>query len=179
MELIKKFDEIYHNNYNKVFTLIYTISDNWSLAEDITQETFLKAYTNIDSLREETKLPLWLSKIAYNLFLDFKRKNHLKITSIDDHQLELKLTDFKKSINTEIEQKAMAKCIQNKLMLLPENYRLPLLLDIQGYSNPEKADILGCTLENAKIRLHRARKKIKEILGKECVFYYDERNVLC
>lgn len=73
----------------------------------------------------------------------------------------------------------MSECVQNKLLLLPENYRITLLLDIQGYSNREKAELLGYTLENAKIRLHRARQKMKVILGRDCNLYYDERNVLC
>jgi RNA polymerase sigma-70 factor, ECF subfamily len=73
----------------------------------------------------------------------------------------------------------MSKCVQKKINLMPENYRPPLFLDMQGYSNQEIASILNCTLENVKIRLHRARRKMKEILGNDCNFYYDERNVLC
>lgn len=57
----------------------------------------------------------------------------------------------------------MSKCVQDKIILLPENYRIPYILDIQGYSNSEIASILNCTLENTKIRLHRARRKIKKL----------------
>lgn len=72
----------------------------------------------------------------------------------------------------------MSECVQSKVLQLPENYRAPLFLDLQGYSNQEIANILNCSLDNAKIKLHRARQKMKEILGSACNFYYDERNVL-
>ncbi len=58
-----------------------------------------------------------------------------------------------------IEQKIMSECVQEKINLLPENYRPALFLDMQGYSNQEIANILNCTLENTKIRLHRAKKR--------------------
>lgn len=177
--LEQNFDVIYKNYYEKILLFIYSVSADWTLAEDITQEAFLKAYKNIGSLREESKLPVWLNKIAYNLFRDHMRRKSKKLLSIDDELLLSRLSDLKRSIVTETEQKIMSECIQNKLMLLPENYRLALLLDAQGYSNPEKAGIMGCSLENTKIRLHRARKKIKEVLGRDCTFYYDERNVFC
>jgi len=172
------FGEIYKENYDRIFSFLYNITTNWSLAEDITQEAFLRAYINIDSFRNESRISVWLNKIAYNLFIDHKRKKTANLVPTDDDIL-MRLADLKKNLPRETEQKVMSQCIQNKIFLIPENYRIPLLLDAHGYSNKEKAIILGCSLENVKIRLHRARKKIKEILGKECVFYHDERNVLC
>lgn len=173
------FDQIYRDNYTKVFFFIYNIASDWSLAEDITQDAFVKAYNNIDSLRDDSKISVWLNKIAYNLYLDFKRKKSSRCLSINDEILTTKLIDLKKNLFREIEQNIMSECVHSKILLIPENYRAPLFLDMHGYNNQEIANILCCSLENAKIRLHRARKKMKEILGKDCSFYYDERNVLC
>lgn len=173
------FDEIYKECYPKVFTFIYNITTDRSLTEDITQEAFLKAYRNIDSFRKDSKITVWLNKIAYNVLLDHKRKKSSQMSSLDDELLSVKLTDMKINLFREVEQKIMSECIRDKVLLIPENYRAPLFLDVLGYSNKETADILGCTLENAKIRLHRARTKMKEILGSDCSFYFDERNVLC
>lgn len=78
-----------------------------------------------------------------------------------------------------IEQKTMSECVQRKILSLPEIYSTPLFLDMQGYSDQEIAAILNCTLQNAKIRLHRGRKKIEEVLSNDCSLYYDERNILC
>ncbi|MCL5057021.1 MAG: RNA polymerase sigma factor [Actinobacteria bacterium] len=175
----KSFAEIYRENYQRVLLFIYSLSADRALAEDIAQEALIKAYRSLTSLREKSKIPFWLNKIAYNLSLDLKRKKSSQLISVDDELLAETLADLRKSITLEADQQIMSECVQNKLLLLPENYRITLLLDIQGYSNREKAELLGCTLENAKIRLHRARQKMKVILGRDCNLYYDERNVLC
>ena len=179
MFMEKSFAEIYRENYQKILLFIYSLSTDRGQAEDIAQETFIKAYRSISSLRESSKISLWLNRIAYNLFLDLKRKKSPPLLPIDDTLLTEKLADLRKSITLEADQQIMSECVQNKLLLLPESYRTALLLDAQGYSNRQKAEIMGCSLENAKIRLHRSRKKLKEILGRDCTFYYDERNVLC
>lgn len=175
----ENFDSIFKNYSAKVFAFVYSISNDWSLTEDITQETFIKAYKNIDSFRGESKLSVWLNKIAYNLFLDHSKKKTLQMSTLDDEFLTTKFTDMNSSLSREVEQKIMSECIRSKILLIPENYRAPLFLDLQGYSNQEIANILDCSLGNVKIRLYRARNKMKEILGDDCSFYYDERNVLC
>lgn len=177
---MEAFETIYTNNYAKVFSFIYNISNDQALTEDIIQEVFIKAYKNLSFFRGESKISVWLNKIAFHLFLDHKRKksSHL-LLSIDDEALATKLADLKNNLSKEVEQKIMSECVQSKVLQLPENYRAPLFLDLHGYTNQEIASILDCSLDNAKIRLHRARKKMKEILGNDCNFYYDERNVLC
>ncbi len=168
-------EDIYKDNYQNVFAFIYHVTKDRYLAEDITQETFVKSIKKIHTFRNESSLSVWLNKIGYNLFLDNKRKIVLLSTSKD---ISPKLV-ADNSLALKVEQKIMSDCVQSKLLLLTETYRTPLFLDINGYSNLEIANILNCSLENAKIRLHRARKKMKEILGKDCNLYYDERNVLC
>jgi hypothetical protein len=65
------------------------------------------------------------------------------------------------------------------MLLLPENYRTVIwLFDVLGFTLKEIADILELSVENVKIRLHRARKKFKSILNQKCSFEKDERNVL-
>ena len=176
---MESLEALYLDNYAKVFSFIYNITNDRALAEDITQEVFIKAYKSIDSFRGEAKLSVWMNKIAYNLFLDYKRKKSSYLLSIDDEVLVTKLADWKNNLSKEIEKKIMSECIQSKVHQLSQNYRAPLFLDSQGYSNQEIASVLNCSLDNAKIRLHRARKKMKEILGNDCSFYYDERNVFC
>lgn len=175
----KGFEDIYKENYIKVFTFIYNIANDRSLTEDIVQEAFIKAYYKIDTFRQEAKISVWLNKIAYNLLLDIKRKKSLKIVHSENEQFASNLRDTGKNLLKEVEQKIMSDCVQNKILLMPENYRAPLFLDMQDFNNKEIAEILSCSLDNAKIRLFRAKKKMKEILGNDCSFYYDDRNVLC
>ena len=86
------------------------------------------------------------------------------------------MEDFKEAliqkgpdIQKELEQRQMGECVQNQINLLPESLRTVLLLfDIMEFSHQEIADILGITVKNVKVRLHRARKKLKTILEEKC-----------
>jgi RNA polymerase sigma-70 factor (ECF subfamily) len=79
----------------------------------------------------------------------------------------------------EFEQHQMGECVQDKVRLLPESYQTVLVLfDLMEFSHQEIAEILEISVENVKVRLHRARKKLKTILEEECRFELDERNVL-
>lgn len=171
------FESIYIDNYSRVFSYIYHLTSDKQLTEDITQETFIRAFHNLDSFRYESKLSVWLIKIAYNLLIDYKRKGANKPHLNPEETLE-HLIDISPSLTKEVETKVMSECVQSKILLLPVDYRAPLFLDMNGYTNQEMADILSCTLANAKIKLHRARKKLKAILGDHCEVYYDERNEL-
>lgn len=173
------FESIYSDNYSKVLSFLFSITKDRHLSEDLTQETFIRAHKNLSSFRYETKISVWLNKIAYNIFVDFRRKRSSSEQTIEDQLLMEKLIDLKKDLPKEVEQRIMSECVEGKLFQLSRNYRGPLFLDSHGYSNEEIAKILNCTLPNTKIRLHRARKKMKDILDRECSFYRDERNVLC
>jgi DNA-directed RNA polymerase specialized sigma24 family protein len=94
---------------------------------------------------------------------------------------EIPLTLIQKGpdIQKELEQRQMGECVQIQMNLLPESSRTVLALsDFMEFNHQEIADILGITVKNVKVRLHRARKKLKTILEEKCSFERDERNVL-
>jgi RNA polymerase sigma-70 factor (ECF subfamily) len=73
----------------------------------------------------------------------------------------------------------MGECVQDQVNLLPESLRTVLVFyDRMEFNHQEIAEILGITVKNVKIRLHRARKRLKPILEERCTFERDERNVL-
>ena len=73
----------------------------------------------------------------------------------------------------------MSRCVQDQLSRLPESLRTILIFsDVMEFSHQETADILKISVANAKVRLHRARRKFKAILEEKCTFAVDERNVL-
>jgi len=179
-----EFWEIYDQYYAKVRRFILTlVKDEW-VADDLIQETFLKIQNNLKSLKDPSRLSPWIFRIAYNLCQDhFRRlKRSRKEESIDQEETE----DFKETlmqkgsnIQEELEQRQMGECVQNQINLLPESLRTVLVLfDIMEFNHQEIADILGITVKNVKVRLHRARKKLKPILEEKCTFEKDERNVL-
>jgi RNA polymerase sigma-70 factor (ECF subfamily) len=173
-----EFWEIYDQYYARVRKFIRVlVRDDW-VADDLIQETFLRVQKHLGSLRDPSKLSSWIFRIAYNLCQDHFRQSKIsqREEKIDLGQIE----DFKKDlIQKELEQRQMGECVQNQMSLLPESLRTVLFLsDIMDFSHQEIADTLGITIKNVKVRLHRARKKLKPILEEKCTFEMDERNVL-
>jgi RNA polymerase sigma-70 factor (ECF subfamily) len=179
-----EFYEIYDQYYSRVRKFILAlVKDEW-VADDVIQETFLKVQQNIESLRDPSRLSSWIFRIAHNLCQDhFRRlKKSRKEERIDQEETEdlnEALIQKELGIQKELERRQMGECVQNQVNLLPESLRTVLVLfDIMEFSHQESADILGITVKNVKVRLHRARKRLKAILKDKCAFERDERNVL-
>ena len=159
-----------------------------SEAEDLCQEVFVKVGRNLDSFRNEAQLSTWIYQIATNSFYDrlrspsFKQKSKEHPIEIDDHTLEDR--DFisqqqKPGIDQQVIRGEMNACIRGYIDQLPETYRTVLLLsEEEGFKNREIAEILQVSLDNVKIRLHRAKAKLKISLQSNCDFYMDERSEL-
>lgn len=159
-------------------------------AEDVTQEIFVKVNQALETFRGESKLSTWLYRIATHAALDrlrspsFQRiaQKHLSGDSIEKGEVELGDKDVRTgettpSVEQQFVRKEMNKCIRDFIEELPENYRTVVVLsELEGLGNTEIAEILGITLDTVKIRLHRARAKLKKELETHCDFYRDERN---
>jgi len=179
-----EFWEIYDQYYSRVRKFILSlVKDEW-VADDLIRETFLKVQQNIQSLRDPSRLSPWIFRIAHNLCQDhFRRtKKSCKEERIDQEEgehLKEVLIQKEPGIQKQLEQRQMGECVQNQMNLLPESLRTVLVLfDIMEFSHQESAEVLGITVENVKVRLYRARKRLKIILEGKCAFERDERNVL-
>jgi DNA-directed RNA polymerase specialized sigma24 family protein len=108
-----------------------------------------------------------------------KSRKEERIDQEEGKDLKEVLIQKELGIQKELERRQMGECVQNQINLLPESMRTVLVLfDLMEFSHQESADILGITVKNVKVRLHRARKKLKAILEEKCAFERDERNVL-
>jgi RNA polymerase sigma-70 factor (ECF subfamily) len=173
-----EFWDIYHKHYDPVRKFIFAlVKDEW-VADDLIQETFTKVQKNLNQLRDVSKLTSWIFRITYNLCQDHFRKLNQSLKS--EHVLtEKREIPVEPLFQKEFEQHQMGECVQDKIRLLPESYQTVLILfDLMEFSHQEIAEILDISVENVKVRLHRARKKLKTILEEECRFEVDERNVL-
>lgn len=172
------FWDIYHNYYERVKKFILAlVKDEW-VADDLIQETFIKVQKNLGQLKDETKLSSWIFKIAYNLCHDHFRKMN-RSSKWDQKLSENKEILSEPLFQKEFEQHQMGACVQDKIRQLPEKYQTVLVLfDLMEFSHQEIAEILDLSVENVKIRLHRARRKLKTILEDACRFEVDDRNVL-
>ena len=167
-----------HDQYShRVRKFILVSVKNESVADDLAQETFIKIQENLDSVREPERISSWIFRIAHHLCQDHFRGLETSSSQEEIHDGLVTLQEI--PIQKELEQGEMSRCVQDKLSLLPEGQRsIIIFADIMDFSQQEIADILGLTVENVKVRLHRARKKLKAILEKECTFEMDERSVL-
>jgi RNA polymerase sigma-70 factor (ECF subfamily) len=154
-------------------------------AEDVTQEIFIKVSRALADFRGESKLSTWLYRIATNVAIDRMRspgyQNKMStiaeegVDDLDDRNI---WTGEKIPVlEWQIVRKELADCLQEYIRKLPENYRIILALsEFEGLSNQEVADILGVTIGTVKIRLHRARERLKKELITNCPPYWVEGN---
>jgi RNA polymerase sigma-70 factor (ECF subfamily) len=170
-----------------IYRYILSIVRDPAAAEDLTQDTLLRAHSKLAKLEDTTKLVTWMYRIATNLCRDrFRRTAHQERTgSVDleaggDSGPEEMATPGGSELRLDkaMERKEMSDCVQEYLAGLPDPYRSVILLhDTEGLTNPEIATMLDVTLATVKIRLHRARENLRESLVEACVLSTDERGV--
>ena len=160
-----------------------------SEAEDLTQEVFVKIGQALETFRGESSLSTWIYQIATNAALDRLRRpfNHhageklLPVEAIAESEKDKDIWTGEQAASTEqrVIRKEMNGCIREIIERLPENYRAVIVLSELGeLKDSEIADILGLSLHTVKIRLHRARAKLKKELTTACLFYRDDHNEL-
>lgn len=179
------FEEIFTTYEKPVYNYVLHMVKDAHLANDLVREIFLKIYKNLETYQGKAKLSTWIYKIATNVYLDYFRTaahKKEKVTKLLDNNLDenKKLEEIKRvlSIDEQLVKQEMNVCIQEFLERLPEEYRAVIILhDLQGFKNLEIADILNCSLETVKIRLHRARNKFRTVLASNCSFYRDPNDV--
>jgi RNA polymerase sigma-70 factor (ECF subfamily) len=154
-------------------------------AEELTQDTYARALDRIDNLRDPQAALAWLYRIATNVCLDHLRRRRLPTIPLDsdgsgdDAQRAAAREPHSSLIETALERSEMSECVQSYLETLPDDYRAAIFLhDVCGLSTPEIARLLGCSVATAKIRLHRARRRLRQVLDAACAFDIDERGVL-
>jgi RNA polymerase sigma-70 factor (ECF subfamily) len=147
-------------------------------AEDLAQTVLLKATESLPRFRADAKLSTWVYRIATNAALDkLRRKSALPCNHIefDPDESELPAEAQTPSVEQEAVREEMRACIRDFLERLPENYQAVMVLsEVEGFKNEEIAAILELSLETVKIRLHRARDKLRQDLERGCNFYRDE-----
>lgn len=149
-----------------VYNLCYRMLGNQQEAEDATQETFIRAYTNLDRFNPDRKFLNWVLTIASNHCVDRLRKRRINWSSLEDEPLVEKVP-MPESIDPHVsaERQEMSDEMQRWIDQLSPEYRTPLvLLYWYGYSYEEIADAMGISVSAVKSRLHRARKKIAQMI---------------
>ncbi len=170
----KAYDKLILLYKDAVYSIIYRMVHNKQEAEDLTQETFIKAYKSIGSFNEAYAFSTWLFKIATNGCIDHFRKRKLKTYSMEetvrykDDELRQEYADPEPGIDHQLEHKERAQMIRQAIEQLPEKYRIVIeMRHQQEQSYEEIAQALSLPLGTIKARIFRAREMLnKNLKGK-------------
>lgn len=160
---------LYEQNKNKIFGLAYQYVKNTEDAEDILQETFIKAYHSLDTynLQEGTSFFSWLYRIGVNNCIDFLRKNkQIKLKNEQMNDIEI-IPSNNENANPEYtaQQQAVRNKINKYLSALPPKQRMVFVLKhYQQLTTKEIAEYLKCTEGSVKKQLFRAVSGLKKYL---------------
>jgi len=167
-----------------IYNYLLRMTQNQAEAEDLTQETFIRVHRSLSNFRGESSLSTWLYRIATNVSLDHFRRRATQQAKVALPLEEAKpdgkwVDETPASPEQLVAQSEMSACVERFIQRLPASYRTVLVLhDLQGLKNREIAEILDISLSTVKIRLHRARNKLRESLDAGCDTTHDKRNVL-
>jgi RNA polymerase sigma-70 factor (ECF subfamily) len=168
-ELIRRYER-------PVFSLILRMVRDRQLAEDLAQETFVKALNAIGSYRPEYKFSSWMFKIANNTAIDYLRRRDLDTLSLDgaphattQEDIEataLQVRDRGQSPLAELEARELGTAIERAIGRLRPEYRACILLrHVEGMAYEEIAELLDLPLGTVKTYIHRARHELRDMLA--------------
>ena len=168
-ELIRRYER-------PLFSLVFRMVRDRELAEDLAQETFVKALNALDSYRPEFKFSSWIFKIANNAAIDHLRRRELDTLSLDGsphaetpeaiEATALQIGNRGESPLDAVEAKELGGAIEHAIGLLRPEYRSCILLrHVEGRAYEEIAEILNLPLGTVKTYIHRARNELRLALA--------------
>jgi RNA polymerase sigma-70 factor (ECF subfamily) len=157
-------------NNRRLYRLARGILRNDSEAEDVVQETYVRAFTHLEDFRGDSSLATWLGRIAINEALGRlrRRRSTVEWTSLPPGTLEAQIIQFPLSAASQDPEKSMAQreiqhVVEHAIDELPDAFRIVFITRvIEGMNVEETAEILELKPETVKTRLHRARTMLRE-----------------
>ena len=151
----------YERYRRRVFALIARIVGSQD-AEELSQEVFLRAFRGLDKFRGDAQLSTWMYRLAVNAALSHATRTQARAKrSVSDEMLEEVAAPSGEGTDPRLRER-----LQSAMEALPAGYRAVLVLhDVEGLQHEEIAEILGCRVGTSKSQLHKARAKMRELLG--------------
>lgn len=170
-----EFDMLVERCHRQAYNIAYRMAGNQADAEDLTQETFLRAYRFFDRYNREMPFENWLYRIMSRVFVDeLRKKPKFKTHSLDqplqtgdgaDGEVMIEIPDPDADPERLLLFDTLDETLQTALNALPQEFRIAVVLaDIEGLSYEEIADTMGCSLGTVRSRLHRGRKLLRSKL---------------
>lgn len=169
------FEQLFERHRTLVYRFAYQMAPRRDDAEDIVQEAFVRAYQNLDRYRDEAKFTTWLLRIVTNLCTDQARMAQRR-SALEQQEaagaLEWMTVGSTDDPIANLEQDRRKVALRKALNALPDHHRGVIILrDIEEREYSEIAQILGCTVGGAKLRVLRARRALRDriapLLGEE------------
>jgi RNA polymerase sigma-70 factor (ECF subfamily) len=161
---VAAFERLYRDNERRVFGLCLRLSSNASLAEELTQDVFVRAWRKLSSFRGESAFSSWLYPIAVNTALSERRarvRRTSRVFATDD------LTPFEKAPEEKRAGPEAGFDLQAAMKSLPPGARAVFVLhDVEGYRHQEIAQMMDIAVGTSKAQLHRARALLREALSR-------------
>lgn len=169
LENEQSFEQLIKENEPKIINLIYGMTGDYHIAQDLAQETFIKAFQSRQSFNGQSKISTWLYRIAVNTTIDYQRKNSVRKENPAE-EIESTTTETQDPDKT-CQKTAMRKMLFRAISQLPEQQReIYTLREINGCSTKEVAEVLNISIDLAKWRLHKARTMIRKQLAKGNIY---------
>ena len=153
------------------------MTGNTADADDLLQEALIRMARELPRLRSPGAAKGWAYRVATNVAIDFlRKKKKVRFEEFDDESTPVDGGEFDGLVVDE-----MNNCIRGVIDRLPPDYRAAIVLsNLQGLSVAETASVMGTSVGAAKVRIHRAKARLKEALNRECDFYASpEGSVRC
>ncbi len=151
-----------------VYSLALKMMKNREEAEEVSQDTFIKAYKKLDKFKGESKFSTWLYKITYRNCLDAIKKNKEKYNNDTIDEITINKISGTESILESLERKERAVVMNTCLLKLPEEERSILwMFYFEELSLKEIIKVTDLSEANVKVKLHRARKRLLTIVKRD------------
>lgn len=148
-----------------------------AVAEELSQETLLRMHRGLASFAGRSSLKTWAFAIANRVAADYLRQPERRTRIVELDEVD-EPVDPDRALDEQLVVGQMNDCIRGVIDSLPDSYRAALILhDLEGLCAEQTAEICDCSVATAKIRIHRARLRLKDALTQQCQFYRDQDSV--
>jgi RNA polymerase sigma-70 factor (ECF subfamily) len=162
---VNAFTQLVDDYKNMVYTLAFKMTKNREEAEEVSQDTFIKAYRNLKNFKGDAKFSTWLYRIAYHTTLDNIKKNRKNNNNVAINEVTYNQISSLETVLDKIEKKERAEIIDKCLLKLPEEERAVIwMFYYDELSLKEILDVTKYSETNLKVKLYRARKRLLTIV---------------
>ncbi len=157
------YKELVHRHKNYAFTVAFRILNHREIAEEAAQDAFIQAFKALKTFNRESKFTTWFYRIVFNAAVGYKRKEKIQKDDLETVETSLQISDTGDDIRHAEQKKYIGLALKN---MSEDDVTLITLFYLKEFSMEEISEITGISADTAKVKLHRARKRLAEEMKK-------------